>query len=165
MKKYMPILIVAVLLVLAVPVLRSLRTEGISPGERAPDFTLQNFEGELVSLTDLRGQVVMLNFWAPWCGPCRDEMPEMQRVYDDLKEKGFTILAVNVNAPRDDARRFIEENGFTFPVAQEDATVTRKYEVTGIPKTLIIDRQGIIRQVHVGSLKERQLRQMVEPLL
>jgi peroxiredoxin len=92
-------------------------------------------------------------------------MPEMQRVYDDLKEKGFTILAVNVYPSRDDARRFIEENGFTFPVVQDDTNVVRKYEVSFIPKTLVIDRQGIIRQVHVGSLKERQLREMVEPWL
>jgi peroxiredoxin len=165
MKKYLPILILVVFLVVAIPVLRYYRSQGISPGQRAPEFTLNDFDGNAVSLTDLRGQVVMLNFWASWCGPCREEMPDMQRVYDDLKDDGFTILAVSLDQSQDDARKFIDENGFTFLVVMDDAAVADMYEVTGIPKTLIIDRDGIVRQVRVGQLNESSLRQLVEEWL
>jgi peroxiredoxin len=161
MRKYLPMMMIALLLVITIPTLRYFRVEGLSPGRRAPEFVLKDLNGQPVSLSALRGQVVMLNFWSPICRACREEMPEMQRVYDDLKDDGFTILAVNAYHGLDVARQFIEENGFTFTVVQDDATVARMYQVTLLPKTMIIDREGIIRQVWVGSINEEQLRRLV----
>ena len=127
--------------------------------------SLNTLDGETVSLTDLRGQVVMLNFWSAACPPCREEMPEMQRVYDELNGDGFTILAVNVNDLPQIAARFLDEFGYTFPVVKDDGNVSRLYELQFIPKTLIIDRSGIIRHVRVGTISETELRSIVQKWL
>ncbi|MBS4030012.1 MAG: TlpA family protein disulfide reductase [Clostridiales bacterium] len=161
MKKYIPVLAVVIVLSIAIPVLSQLRVKGLDEGAKAPDFSLNTLDGENVSLTDLRGQVVMLNFWSAACPPCREEMPEMQQVYDELKDDGFTILAVNVNDMPQIAARFLDENGYTFPVVKDDGNVSRLYELQFIPKTLIIDRNGIIRHVRVGTISETELRSIV----
>lgn len=167
MRKFLPIVLVVVALAVAIPVLGQLRPQaGLEEGRRAPEFTLPDFAGNLLSLRDLEGQVVMLNFWSAACPPCREEMPDMQRVYDDLKEDGFTILAVNVNDRPEDALRFLTDNGYTFPAVRDsDLAVARMYEVTGIPKTLILDRSGVIRQIRVGLIHEETLRRLVEEWL
>jgi peroxiredoxin len=130
-------------------------------GQRAPDFTLQDLAGNSLSLSDFEGKVVMLNFWSAACPPCREEMPAMQRVYEDLKGEGFEIMAVNVNDLPAMAERFLSDNGYTFTVVKDDGVVSRTYAVQYIPKTLIIDRKGTIRFVHVGLISEQELRQQV----
>jgi peroxiredoxin len=165
MRKYLPVLVVVIVLSIAIPVLSQLRVKGLDEGTKAPDFSLNTLDGENVSLFDLRGQVVMLNFWSAACPPCREEMPEMQRVYDDLKGDGFTILAVNVNDMPQIAGRFLDEFGYTFPVVKDDGNVSRLYELQFIPKTLIIDRNGIIRYVRVGTITETELRSIVQKWL
>lgn len=165
MKKYVPIALVVLLLVVAIPILSQLRAQGLSVGQKAPDFTLSDPEGNTVALKDLSGQVVMLNFWSAACPPCREEMPHMQAVYDELKEQGFTILAVNVNDHPVLAGNFMQENGYTFPWVKDDLTVSRLYEVQFIPKTVMIDGRGIMRQIIVGPVSKDQLREMVMKLL
>jgi peroxiredoxin len=165
MKKYLLIIVVVIVLGVAIPVLRQYRTQGLGEGQRAPAFTLNDLSGNPVSLESLKGQVVMLNFWSAACPPCREEMPDMQRVYDDLKDDGFTILAVNVNDPPMVAAQFLGENGYTFPVVKDDGSVGQMYEVQYIPKTLIIDRNGTIRYVTVGVLSEEALRSLVQKWL
>lgn len=169
LSKYLPIAVTLALAALVFYALLQLRASapgaGLQEGQRAPDFTLEYFDGGQVKLSELRGQVVMLNFWSAACPPCRAEMPAMQTVYADLSGRGFTILAVNVNDELAVAKRFLTENNYTFPAAKDDGQVSRLYEVRYIPKTVILDREGKIRVVRVGELHEAQLRRLVEPLL
>jgi peroxiredoxin len=127
-------------------------------GAPAPDFTLEDLDGNPVRLADLEGQVVLLNFWATWCGPCRLEMPALQARYDALKAQGFTVLAVNMDEPRDDAALFAQDLGLSFPVLLDPgASVNDLYRVRGYPTTYIVDREGLISRQHVGILSEGQL--------
>ena len=128
----------------------------VETGQLAPDFALESrVVGEVVRLSDYRGQVVVLNFWASWCGPCRQEMPEFEAAYRAAEAGGLTILAVNELSldSRRDAERFIEEFELTFPVAY-DATgaVAERYRVRGLPSTFFIDRAGVVRAATLGPV-------------
>ncbi|HHX74101.1 MAG TPA: TlpA family protein disulfide reductase [Firmicutes bacterium] len=152
MRKFLPLIIVLAALAIAIPLLSYLRPpEGLTEGKRAPDFALPAIDGGEIKLSGLRGQVVMLNFWSAGCGPCRAEMPYMQEVYEELRDEGLTIVAVNLDSPLI-AAAFAQEYGLTFPVVTDtEYDVSLRYEVQYIPKTLILDRRGIIRFVGVGS--------------
>ena len=167
MKRYAPMLIMIMALVVVILLMNQFRSqEGQSVGEQAPEFTLNDFEGTPVSLTDLRGKVVMLNFWSAACPPCREKMPTLQRIYEDLQARGFTILAINVNDRPQDALKYLTDNGYTFPALRDaDLSVARMYAVTGIPKTLMLDRNGMIRDVRLGPTDEATLRRLIEELL
>ena len=120
----------------------------------APDFQLDNLRGEAVSLAQFRGKPVLLNFWASWCGPCRQEMPFLQEIYEnqELQDTGLVILAVNIGESPATAERFMEAGGFSFPVLLDiDNSVAGKYNVRGIPATFFIDKDGIIKDVNVGA--------------
>ena len=111
----------------------------------APDFTLLDPEGRQVSLKDFRGKVVFLNFWAAWCAPCRDEMPAMQRLYQEFKGKGFEIVGVNVKDRRTDALAFIKKLQITYPITLDpDGKVGELYGAFGMPLTYLIDRKGTV---------------------
>jgi peroxiredoxin len=139
-------------------------------GHPAPDFTLRTLEGRTVRLAELRGKkVVLVNFWATWCPPCRLEMPTMQQIYSEYKDKGFEILAVNIEP---DARQaisdFVKELRLTFPILLDpDMKVTRKFRVIGLPVSVLIDRQGIIRAKEIGyhDWTSKASRTQVEKLL
>lgn len=119
--------------------------------EPAPDFTLTSNQGENLRLEDYRGQVVMLNFWASWCGPCRQEMPLMDEIYQNYKDLGFTVLAVNVDADSADANRFLEAVPVSYPVLYDtESRVSELYEVDAMPTTVMIDRDGNARYLHRG---------------
>ena len=127
-------------------------------GAPAPDFTLEDLGGNPVRLADQQGQVVLVNFWATWCGPCRLEMPELQARYDALKDQGFTVLAVNLDEPREDAALFAQDLSLSFPVLLDPgATVNDLYRVRGYPTTYFIDRDGNVDALHVGILSAAQL--------
>jgi peroxiredoxin len=124
----------------------------------APDFQLQNLDGQTVSLSSLRGRPVMLNFWATWCGPCQMEMPYMQEVFEDSDwdEQGLVLLAVNVGDSPSEIRSFMEDNGLSFTVLMDtDKSVALDYNVRGIPSTFFIDKNGIIKDVKVGTFKNK----------
>lgn len=128
-------------------------TTGVEEGSLAPDLSLQDVRGGDVTLSDLRGQVVMLNFWAVWCGFCRIEMPEIQAAHEAYQNQGFTVLGIDVQEEAEVVRRFGEEMGLTFPLLLDvDARVTRTYEIRGLPTSLFIDQKGVIFAVHVGPL-------------
>ena len=117
----------------------------------APDFTLQARDGGTVSVSDLRGQVVMINFWATWCGPCRQEMPHLEALYERYGELGFSLLGVNVEEDPSGADKFLEETPVTFPILFDpENAVSKLYDVVAMPSTVIIDRAGNVRFVHHG---------------
>ena len=121
---------------------------------QAFDFTLPLLDGAEQTLSGLQGQVVFLNFWATWCGPCRVEMPSMEEIYQDLKEQGFTILAVNGREDPGEVSDFMKEYDLTFPVAlDKNGTINYRYGIRAIPATYILDRRGRIVTRMVGSLE------------
>jgi len=138
-------------------------------GFLAPDFTLNTLDGETVTLSDLRGQVILLNIWASWCPPCRAEMPAMQRVWEEYQARGVVVLAVNstVQDTPADAQAFVTENGLTFPIPLDTSgEVTRLYRVSSLPTSFFIGADGVIREVVIGGpMAEALLRSRVEQLI
>jgi peroxiredoxin len=117
----------------------------------APAFSLPNKAGETIDLGKLKGQVVMLNFWASWCGPCRTEMPLMDQIYKKYSAAGFTLLGVNVDTDSSDAQKFLSQVPVSFPIAfDRDNKVSKLYEVSAMPSTVFIDRKGNVRALHRG---------------
>jgi len=124
----------------------------------APDFQLQSLDGQVVSLSSLRGKPVMLNFWATWCGPCRVEMPYIQEVFEDEEwtEQGLVILAINLGEAPSKVKEFMEDNGLSFRVLLDtDASVAQDYNVRGIPATFLIDKNGIMKDVRIGAFSSK----------
>jgi peroxiredoxin len=118
---------------------------GLSPGDLAPDFDLATLDGGRVKLSDFRGKAVLLNFWASWCGPCAEEMPALERLYDNLRARGFTVLAVGVEDPAEELRKFSQKFGLGFPVLIDaDGKVRERYKIEGFPETVLIDPEGKI---------------------
>ena len=119
------------------------KLEEMKDRSAAPDFTLSDPSGKKVSLKDYRGKIVFLNFWATWCGPCRTEMPAMDRLYREFKGKDFEMLAVNVKDKRDDALKFMKELKISYPVAlDQEGEIGLLYGAWGLPTTYLIDREG-----------------------
>ena len=119
--------------------------------DTAPDFTLQSSTGENVRLAEQRGQVVMLNFWASWCGPCRKEMPLLDEISQRYSAAGFVLYGVNVEEDNTDAKKLIKELGVTFPILYDtESKASSLYNVDAMPTTVLIDKQGVIRYVNRG---------------
>lgn len=141
----------------------------VKPGEAAPNFQLRDMNGRNVSLSDLRGKVVLLNFWATWCGPCRVEMPAMERLYRAYDRKDFEILAVSTDAQGTAVTRpFQQENKLTFPILHDsDFRVGLSYGARTLPMTFMVDRQGIVRQHIFGARDWEALEahQLIEMLM
>ena len=122
-----------------------------SAGDAAPAFTLASRSGPAVSLTQYRGQVVMINFWASWCGPCRQEMPLLESIYKKYNRLGFTLLGVNVEPDSQAANDWLKQTPVSFPILYDkDSKVSKLYDVAGMPSTVIIDRSGKLRKLHRG---------------
>ncbi len=138
-------------------------------GFLAPDFELQTTEGETIKLSDLRGQAVLVNLWATWCPPCRAEMPAIEKVYNDYKDQGFIVLAINMTYQDTltDIAPFIDEYNLTFPILlDETSEVGTAYQLRSLPSSYFIDREGIIREVVIGGpMAEALLRTRVEEIL
>ena len=117
------------------------------------DFSLPTLAGETQSLAALKGKVVFLNFWATWCGPCRDEMPSMEALYMRFREKGLEIIAVNSGERQPDVLAFMQSNRLSFPaLLDEDGRVSGDYGIRAIPTSFLIDREGMIILRKVGSI-------------
>ncbi|MBZ0159019.1 TlpA disulfide reductase family protein [Candidatus Methylomirabilis sp.] len=139
-------------------------------GHLAPDFALKTLDGNIVRLSEFRGKkVVLINFWATWCPPCRLEMPTMQQIYSEYKAGGFEILAVNIEPDAEQPiNDFVKELRLTFPVLLDpDMKITRKFRVIGLPVSVLIDRQGIVRAKEIGyhDWTSRPSRALIENLL
>ena len=128
----------------------SLASSGLA-GQPAPDFALKSSTGENLRLSEFRGDVVMINFWATWCGPCRQEMPLLDELYQRYNRVGFNLLGVNIDDDSSRAMAMIRELGVDFPVLFDDRKeVSRLYDVDAMPVTVLVDREGNVRFVHQG---------------
>ena len=128
----------------------SLASSGLT-GQPAPDFALKSSTGENLRLSEHRGDVVMVNFWATWCGPCRQEMPLLDELYSRYERVGFRLLGVNIDDNSSKAMDMVRELGVTFPVLFDSRKeVSKLYEVNAMPVTVLIDREGTVRYVHHG---------------
>lgn len=135
-------------------------------GQLAPHFTSLALSGGETALVDYAGDVIVVNFWATWCPPCKAEMPGINAFYEAHQADGLVVLAVNVKESESLVRPFIETNNFTFPVLLDPAgSVVNQYQVRSFPTTVIIDRDGIVRHIQVGMISEAELDKIVAPLL
>jgi thiol-disulfide isomerase/thioredoxin len=117
----------------------------------APDFTLKTFAGQKITLSQLKGKVVLLDFWATWCGPCRESIPHLIQLYKNYRESGFELVGMNLDKGDGEVvRRFITSMDIPYPVVAAPEEVVRSYQVTGIPVAFLIDKEGKIREKMVG---------------
>lgn len=134
----------------------------------APAFTLQTLEGKKVSLSDYKDQVVMINFWASWCGPCRQEMPYLNKLYDTYKKAGFVLLGVNLDEDVAAAKKFLDKTPVTFPVLLDPTgKVADQFKNQAMPSSYFIDREGNLAYLHQGYRpgEEAQYKKVIRALL
>ncbi len=126
--------------------------EGIQVGNVAPDFQLPNLDYEPISLNELRGKPVVLNFWASWCPPCKDEMPYLQEIHEEYSGSGLVLLAINLGESLSTVENFLQSNDYSFPVLLDTrGVVAQQYRVINIPTTYFIDGDGIIQEKRIGA--------------
>ncbi len=127
-------------------------------GAPAPDFALRDLSGQTVRLSSLKGQVVLINFWATWCIPCRAEMPAIQQAYSARKNQGFTVLAVNLNEPITEVHSYVDNLKINFPVLLDAGdSISTLYRVRGYPTSFFVDRNGTVVIENVGMMSDTQL--------
>ena len=177
---YLPVLLVGVGLIILIGA--AVISRGSQRGERdlpdalilqpievdqpAPELTLFDLDGERVSLSDFKGQVVLLNNWATWCPPCRLEMPEFKAYYDKYKDQGFQILAVEAGEPAEEVRSFVDAQGLDFIILldpENQSLVT--FQHSTLPNSFVIDRRGHLRLAWLGAINGPTLEKYVTPLL
>jgi cytochrome c biogenesis protein CcmG/thiol:disulfide interchange protein DsbE len=133
-------------------------------GSPAPDFVLESLDGELVRLSDFRGQVVLINFWASWCGPCRVEIPYFEDRYQTHQGE-LVVLGVNTEDTLEGAKEFRADVGFTYPTAFDgDGTVEEAYRVRGLPTSVFVDENGVVQAIRSGGITEEQLDELLAGL-
>lgn len=132
----------------------------------APDFTLTTFDGETIRLSDLRGQVVVVNFWASWCPPCREEAPYLERTWRKYRDKGVMFIGVDYLDTERKARAYLNEFDITYPNGPDIGTrIADAYRIKGVPETFFVDKQGNLRGVKIGPLRPPELDEHIEALL
>jgi cytochrome c-type biogenesis protein CcmF len=143
-----------------------LRPARLQPGALAAEFDLRLWDGSSLSLANLRGQVVVINFWASWCPPCRDELPDLQTVWQEYQDRGVTLIGVSFQDDNVAARQMAAEFGLTYPMGFDvDDRMSTSYGITGVPETFVIDAEGRVAYVHVGPVTAEQLRSELDALL
>jgi peroxiredoxin len=139
------------LIVLGASLALPLSTQAVGLREDAPDFTLKSLEGSNLRLEEYRGQVVLINFWASWCGPCRQEMPLLDRLHHRYEDTGFAVLGVNVEGEVAPAQGIVDKTNVTFPILiDEGQKVSDMYNLQAMPTTVVVDRDGVVRYIHPG---------------
>jgi thiol-disulfide isomerase/thioredoxin len=134
----------------------------------APNFTLKSLSGKNLKLSEMAGNVVLINFWASWCGPCREEMPLLNALHKKYAPLGFTVLGVNVEEDLDGAMRFLKNVPVDFPILLDNTNkVSQQYKVIAMPTTVVVDRDGNMRYLHEGYKPgdEKKYRQMIKKLV
>ena len=123
----------------------------LAAGDTAPDFTAQLANGDSITLSEQTDKVVLLNFWATWCGPCVGEMPAFEKLAEEYQDE-VVVLAVNCLEDEETVNQFLEENGYTFAIAYDvDGSINAKYPTSGIPYTLVIGKDGVIKKIYLGA--------------
>lgn len=142
---------------------------GLTTGIPAPEIELERLDGGTMRLSDLRGRVVLLNFWATWCIPCREEMPLLAQIYREYRDQGLEVLGINLTSHDDlgEVRRFVEQFALPFPILLDhNGRAERDYRIFGVPTTVFVTREGIVHRVVVGVLKGREdVEKTIRPLL
>jgi peroxiredoxin len=134
-------------------------------GEPAPDFELRTVDGDLLTLSELRGRVVWINFWATWCRPCRRELPDIEKLYDEKRDAGLEVLAVNYDETADAARDYFDEVGIDLPMLLDsEGSVYDQYRLQGLPDSFFVDRDGNIAAIQYGFLTEDRMRELLADL-
>ena len=135
-------------------------------GSPAPDFALESADGSTVRLSELKGKPVFINFWATWCTPCREEMPEMQALYERYRDRGLVILAVDMEEDVRLVRRWIERGGYTFTfLLDSEGEQVKRYNVNAAPTSYFIGRDGVIRDLKLGQLSRTEMEAKVEKVV
>jgi cytochrome c biogenesis protein CcmG/thiol:disulfide interchange protein DsbE len=137
------------------------RSQGV-----APDFTLHTFDGQVITLSELRGQVVVINFWASWCPPCRDEAPYLEATWQAYRDQGVMFLGVDYVDTEVEALAYIDEFGITYPNGPDLGTrISQAYRIKGVPETFFVAKDGTLRGVKIGPLAPPELDQKLDALL
>ena len=133
----------------------------------APELTLPDIQGVSRSLAEYRGQVVLVNLWATWCPPCKEEMPTLEAFYEKYREKGFIIVAINDGESKEDVLQFVKEYQLTFPVWLDPTHIAteQSFNTLNLPSSFVIDRNGMIRLAWIGRINSRMLEKHVTPLI
>jgi len=151
-----------------IALLAPLSASAVEEGKPAPDFTLKSLAGNNLKLSEMTGNVVLINFWASWCGPCREEMPLLNALHNKYEPLGFSVLGINVEENVDAARGFMKDFPVDFPVLLDNANqVSKQYKVIAMPTTVVVDRDGNVRFLHQGykSGDEAKYQKMVKTLV
>ena len=163
MKKYLSISLIIAAVTASVAVYAAEKLSGA-----APDFTLASNQSKNVRLAEKRGEVIMINFWASWCGPCRQEMPILEELQQRYSKAGFTVLGVNVEPDPADAKKLLKDVSVSFPILYDtESVVSKLYDVEAMPTTVIVDRDGNMRYLHRGYKPgfENEYRQQIKELI
>jgi len=132
----------------------------------SPDFTLESLTKESVTLSSLTGQIVVLNFWATWCPPCREELPDFQAAWEKYKDEGVVFLGISIDQNRSEVESFIKDSGITYTILLDlSSQVASQYGITAIPTTFILDVDGTVLFSQVGGMTEDQLSSQIEGAL
>ncbi|QOT00609.1 thiol-disulfide oxidoreductase ResA [Brevibacterium sp. JNUCC-42] len=161
---------VAILGVLLVALVFAVYTSFAKPneikvGDKAPNFSLQSLEGQPMTLADLKGKGVILNFWGSWCEPCRNEMPDLEKVWLANKDQNIVIVGVNVGESEVSAQQFVRQMKTTFPILMDkQKEVTKVYNIGKMPTTFYIDQDGIVRDIMIGQMNEKSINSKLEKI-
>jgi peroxiredoxin len=138
-------------IVAAALLIASVAFAGVGKGQRAPEFSLPALQGSTVALSSMRGKVVLIDFWAQWCEPCKKELPQLDKLAKEYAGKGVVIVAVNIDKQRDNAARMVKQLGVSLPVLLDPAgSVAGTYDLPKMPTSFVVDKKGIIRYVNEG---------------
>lgn len=165
-----PMQVIILLAIAAVAVLTlasslSSKNNVLRVGDEAPDFTLPSLDGQDRALSDYRGQLVIVNFWGTYCPPCVEEMPLIQRYYDEYRDQGLVVLAVNENDPIVSIKAFIRQHKLSFPILLDKDTVRKQYGVTAYPSTFVLDQNGRVLSSREGMIDEAFMNEAVKHLI
>ena len=147
---------ILVILIVLGSITTACQSEAPQLGKPAPDFQLNTLDGQPISLSDLKGKPVLINFWQIRCPPCRMEMPYLQQIYDERQAKGLVLLAINIGERPSQVAEFMQGQGLSFPVLLDSqGEIAEKYGIRGIPTTFFIDRDGIIQDIRIGAFQSK----------
>lgn len=157
--------VVVAVLVVGFALLRQHQTQPTSG--LAPDFTLTTFDGQPFTLSEQRGNIVVINFWASWCGPCREEAPALERLWNRYKDQGVVVLGVTFADEPDDSLEFMQEYGLTYPNVDDPRSEVSKdlYHIQGVPETFVIDQNGEVARFIYSTVDEASLTVLIDRLL